>query len=155
MKRWFTMLSLLGFLGVGGYALAQYPYDPPQTVVNAPQNQTVVNPPPMAPMVPVHPPHAPVVAPVASVPGYGPPIHEWREGVHEEWRTIHEIRPVRDYWPNSYPSSYTPQYQPTNGFYYYPNTGCWQRDLYPHHQQQQVVYPQWYTQPYTYPYRRW
>lgn len=83
-----------------GFAQQYYPQNPayvPQVV--SPQQTTVVTSTAQASdgWRAVNP-QAPPLVPVPPVPPIGlPPIHEWRNGVREEWRTIHEIRPVPTY----------------------------------------------------------
>ncbi len=118
----FVVVSLVCGVSFG----QQYQY-PVQNYQYAPQTQFQVA--PGAPM------------PVPSMPAL--PVHEWREGFREEWKTVHEIRPVRSFEAEGY----RPAYQSRNdGYFWNPSTGCWQRDC-------QQVYPQWqfyYPQQYQY-----
>ena len=102
---------VLVFVCSAAFGQGYVPYTPGSTAV---VNQQIVNP---QGMVPVQP-----------GPGYGHPglpVQEWRDGMREEFRNIHEIRPIQ-------PWETAPQYQPQV------------------YQQQQVVYPQ-YQQQWSYP----
>lgn len=122
-------------------ALAQPPYPSAPAVVN----QQVVQGQPMPPY---------------PGPGPGPSVPpEWMtHGFREEWKQVHEVRPIREwenyppYWNNNQQVYVQPnQYgypQRADGFYYYPGTGNWQRDNWAYPQQQYYVCPQ---QQYYYP----
>ena len=156
MKSMLCVCVVLFGVGVVEAQYPQYPQYPQQqtTVVTssaqASDNWRAV--PQTTPMVPLPPPPAGVPG---SMPTGGLPVHEWRDGLHEEWRTIHEIRPVRPYedehrqvvpqqtwnypaqqWysgqaQNYYQSPQQIQSQPT----YYPQTTQCQQYYYPQPQQ--------------------
>lgn len=159
MKSWLVVSCVVGLLFATGIALAQYDYPPhpgpqygpPQSVVNAPQSQTVVNQPnhqtvvEQRPMVPV-----PGTSPPPS--GLVPPTQEgWKDGWRESW--VHEFRPLKDYGHyrsyGSHDGHYDHRYPASEGWYYNPRTGNYQRNVTPSYS-----YPtQGYCQPqgYSYP----
>lgn len=92
------------------------------------------------------------VPPVSPYGGYVPPSlpHEWlRNGYREQFtRTeTHDVFPFRDWQSPAYSLQAT-TWQParSDGSYFYPGTGCWQRDYPTGCPQSQWQYPYCYGQ---------
>lgn len=125
-----VILSLLVVGAMVGIAVAQYPYEQAQTVINQPQS-AVVNPQQMVPV-----PQMGTVAPPALIPPTENFRHGWRQTWTHEFRPFreHEIAPQPTTWypqqPVQQPVQWYPQQQSSqSGWYFNASTGCWQRSI--------------------------